>query len=132
MTHTLNTMREAVKTKTAEILTLLDAKDLKGKKIATIYFGYNGQDGVDEFVIGEIISEYENAERNPCDGYDNQARYWDSYMTREQLEECKNKMLIITDDGRNTYISAHPENQGIFSCSDIDRFVYYIVVADEN
>ena len=119
-------MWEAVENKTAKVLDVETARELLGQKIRTIYFGYKDQNGVDEFVIGEIISEYEYAERNPCDGYENQARYWDKIMTRAKLAERKNTMIIITDDGRNTYFRAYTENKGIFSCTDIDRFVYFI------
>lgn len=98
MNTTIETLREAVATKAAQVLTIDIANELKGKKIATIYFGYRGQDGIDEFVIGEIIPEI-------------------------------NKLgVLFTADGRNTYIRAHKENEGAFTCSDSDRFVYFIEV----
>jgi hypothetical protein len=42
------------------------------------------------------------------------------------------RIYLFTADGRNTYIRAHEENDGIFSCSDVDRFVYYIELSNEN
>lgn len=119
-----------------EILTVETAKKLIGKRIHTIYSGYKGQDGEDEFVIGKIVSEleyYRNLkeecfENNP--NYKNRAEYWESYMSDEQLWEANNKMVIITEDGRNTFIYAFPFNDGKFTCSDSDRFVYFVKVSE--
>lgn len=135
---TLQEMRSAVETKTANVLTLENAKSLKGKKIRTIYFGYKGQDGVDEFVVGEVISAleyYRNLKEN-CfidhpKGFKNRVEYWESYMTKSQLLEIKNSYKIITVDGRDTYISTEP-GEDVFTCSDADRYVYFIVLSDEN
>jgi hypothetical protein len=100
-------MREAVENNTAQLLTLEAAEQLKGKKIATIYFGHRGQDGIDEFVVGEVKREiYGNGKEG--------------------------RICLFTAYGRNTYIRAHEENDGIFSCSDVDRFVYYIELSNEN
>jgi hypothetical protein len=139
---TLQEMREAVKNDTAQILTLDLANELKGKKIATIYFGYKGQDGIDEFIVGEIVSELDLARREVTfkeidPRFNNRAEYWESYMTKQQLNEKRNRMLLLTADGRNTYIYAAPSNDGIFTCSDIDRYVFYVelptyVVTHEN
>lgn len=107
MKTTLEQMREAVKNKTAQVLTLEAAKQLKGKKIATIYYGYRGQDGVDEFVVGEVKREI--------------------YGNGQEGEIC-----LFTADGRNTFIRAYEINDGIFSCSDFDRYVYYIELSNEN
>jgi len=98
---TLEEMRQAVKTKEAKILTIDLANKLKGKKIRTIYFGYKGQDGIDEFIIGDIKREI--------------------YASGKE-----GKLCLFTSDGRNTYIRAHKENNGDFTCSDSDRFVYFI------
>lgn len=98
---TLQEMKEAVKSGNAKVLTVETAIDLKGKKIATIYFGYEGQDGIDEFIIGEVKREI--------------------YANGKEGQLC-----LFTSDGRCTYIRAHEENGGAFTCSDIDRFVYFI------
>jgi hypothetical protein len=103
MKTTLNQMREAVENKTAQLLTLEAAEQLKGKKIATIYFGYRGQDGIAEFVVGEVIVD-------------------NSYINNKPL-------CLLTAEGENTFIRAHKENNGIFSCSDSDRFVYFIEIS---
>ena len=47
-------------------------------------------------------------------------------MSEKQLSEAKSKMVLITADGRNTFIYAHSFNNGAFTCSDSDRFVYYV------
>lgn len=99
-------MKFSVETGSAQVLTLEKAKRLRGKRIATIYFGYNGQDGVDEFVVGDV--------------------------KREILKNGKpGKMCLFTDQGRNTCIRTEPVNNGEFYCSDIDRQVFYLEL-DEN
>ena len=103
MNTSIDQLRRAVETNQAKLLTTKLAHTLRGKKIATIYFGYRGQDGCDEFMIGDIKPEI--------------------YGNGKEGEIC-----LFTSDGRNTYIRAHKENNGIFSCSDIDRFVYFIEV----
>jgi len=101
MEQLLKKMRDAVEDGTANILTLGSAKALKGKRIQTIYFGYAGQDGVDDFIVGEIKKE--------------------KYANGEDGEIC-----LFTEDGRNTYIRAYLFNKGVFACSDSDRYVYYV------
>jgi len=120
-----------------QILTVEIAKSLIGKRIQTVYSGYRGQDGDDDFIIKDVVSELEyyrnlNEECYRNDPkFKNRAEYWESYMTKRQLSERRNKMVIIAEDGRNTFIYADPFNEGAFTCSDIDRFVYYVLV-DEN
>ena len=48
---TLEEMRELHKQQKLKLLTLDQIPSLIGKKICTIYFGYAGQDHVDEFVV---------------------------------------------------------------------------------
>lgn len=123
------TMKQAVENKTAKILTLDLAKELKGKRIATIYFGYRGQNGVNDFIVGEIKSRYDLAkEELNCGKYSNRAEYWESYMTENQLEETKTNLMLMKEDETNTHIGAHSFNDGAFTCSDSDRFVYFIEV----
>lgn len=136
---TLQELCEAVANKTAKVLTVDLAEELKGKRIATIYFGYRGQDGIDEFVIGDIVSEieyYRNLKEdcyiNHPKGFKNRAEYWESFMSESQLDRYRNTMIIIAADGRNTFIRAHAENHGAFTCSDTDRFVYFLEVSNEN
>ena len=133
---TLQELRGSVANKSAKILTIDIATQLKGHRIATIYFGYSGQDGIDEFVIGDVVSEldyYRNLKEdcytNHPKGFKNRAEYWESYMNESQLNRYKNTMIILTNDGRHTFIRAHEENHGAFTCSDVDRFVYFIEVA---
>jgi len=134
-TELLSEMRAAVANKTAQVLTLEKAKELKGKKIRTIYFGYRGQDGVDEFVVGEIISHLSWAERNAdFDAkWKSQGDYWKSYMTKKQLDEHNTNMLLLREDGTSTSCCCHTKyyncfNELTFTCSDADREVYYVVV----
>lgn len=127
---TLEQLRSAVENKTAKVLTVDLANELKGRKIATIYFGYRGQDGIDNFIVGDVKSEYEHAE-SITEGFEkegNQARRWDAVMNASQLNRYKNTMILLTADGRNTFIRAHKENHGAFTCSDTARFVYFVEV----
>ena len=115
-----------------QILTVDIAKSLIGKRIQTVYSGYRGQDGDDTFVIGDVVSEleyYRNLKEECYENdpkFKNRAEYWESYMTEKQLSEAKSKMVLISADGRNTFIYAHSFNNGAFTCSDSDRFVYYV------
>lgn len=115
-----------------QVLTVEIAKSLIGKRIQTVYSGYRGQDGDDNFVIGDVVSEleyYRNLKEECYENdpkFKNRAEYWESYMSEKQLSEAKSKMVLITADGRNTFIYAHSFNNGAFTCSDSDRFVYYV------
>lgn len=123
--RTINEMRQLVADKKTNLLTIDKANGLIGKEISTIYFGYRGQDGVDQFVVGEIISEYELAKRQPVDGYANRADYWEDNLAPEKIEAYKRELAILTSDGRDTFIRCYSD-EGIFWCSDSDRFVQYI------
>lgn len=97
-------MNEAVNTKTANILTKEDALKMRGKKISTIFFGYNSQDGVDEFVVGEVKREmYPNGKTG--------------------------RMALFTADGRCTHMFLDEEGYypDRFYCTDSDRYVYFII-----
>lgn len=117
-----------------QILTVEIAKSLIGKRIETVYSGYRGQNGEDNFVVGSVVPELEYYRNLKEDCYKNhpkfknRAEYWESYMSEKQLTEAKTKMVLLTEDGRNTFIYAHQENKGVFTCSDIDREVYYVLV----
>ena len=129
-------MREIVESGNAKILTVEEAKNLKGKKIQTIYFGYDHQDNTDEFVVGDITTSLALAEANTEEGftsrgYKNQADYWKSYMTSQQLKRESERLNLLREDGSNTYIQYAPEydsmNEREMWCSDIDRAVFYIM-----
>jgi len=125
---TLNELKELQKKGKMQILTMNDILNLKGKEITTLYYGYRGQDGIDSFKVGEVISEYDNAARDTdITGFDNRAEYWGSFMTKEQLFEKKTTYMLFTAEGRNTYMKAYPFNDGWFSCSDSDRFVFFLI-----
>ena len=126
----LEEMRAAVEQGKTKFLTKKDAQQLKGKKIKTIYSGYAGQDGVDEFVVGRIASEWELAEKEILDwgkfNGKSRAEYWASYMSEEKINEAKNTMMLLRADGSKTYIRCEP-GEDTFNCSDIDRYVSYIL-----
>jgi hypothetical protein len=120
-----------------ETLTFEKAKQLKGKRIQTIYFGYSGQNGVDDFFVGDIVSEYDLAKKDTTSkGYKNRAEYWESYMTKKQIQDTKNTLCLLRKDGSKTYIRSHYivplKKQDDFTCSDSDRYVQFRVVEDEN
>lgn len=101
------TLRAAIKANQVKVLTIENAKALIGNRIQTIYFGYRDQIGVDDFIVGEIKREvYSNGKEG--------------------------EIAVFTQDGRNTFIRAHAENGGEFTCSDIDRPVYFIIVGNED
>lgn len=128
---TKNEMIQLLKDGKLSLLTVEAAKELKSKRISTIYFGYNGQDGVDEFIVGDIVSDYDLAEVNDCEGYNNRAEYWESFMSQQQLEYYKSCLSLLRADGTNTHFGYSPdddwEKNRAFHCSDVDRYVFYIV-----
>ena len=124
-------MRLLARNGQTELLTLDKAKILKGRRIQTIYFGYAGPDGTNEFVVGEIVSEleyYRNLKED-CfpnkNGNMNRAEYWESFMTPAQLEDCRNKLLLLREDGSYTCIFLGVDHS-TFACTDADRFVSFI------
>lgn len=91
-------------------LTLQAAKSLIGKEIITHYSGYRGQDGDDRFVVGDIVSE-------------------EFLGATEGWDGSKDTLVILTADGRNTWIKCHVNSklydEPTFTCSDADREVFY-------
>lgn len=128
----LNEMRQAASKGELETLTVDIARSLQGKKIQTIYFGYKGQDGVDEFIVGELKTKYEIAQEQQVEGFESRADGWDKRMRPAQLEAVKSQIQLITEDGRNTYISSTPWESkfadGAMWCSDADRFVLFRII----
>lgn len=91
-------------------LTLKEAKSLIGKEIITHYSGYRNQDGDDQFVVGEIVSE-------------------EFLGAMEGWTGNKDTLVILTADGRNTFIKCHTNSklydEPTFTCSDADREVFF-------
>jgi len=134
---TLSDLRSLANEKKLQLLTVELAKTLKGKSISTIYFGHNNQDGINNFIVGDVISELEyyrnlneDCYRTKPNGFSNRAEYWESYMSDNELARKRNTLILLTSDGRNTFIRSYPENEGDFTCSDSDRFVLFC--EDEN
>lgn len=115
-------------------LTIEAAQALKGKRIKTLYFGYAGQDGVDDFVVGNIISEYDYYLNCPSEtegrfpdekGNKNLIDYWKSRGFFDVIEESKKTLYLLDSDGYDTMFRLHTEGDNTFTCSDVDRIVYY-------
>lgn len=121
-------------------LTVEFAKANFGKKLSYIAPGYKcAYKG--EIIIEGIISEYEGAKRTILADGSNQAKYWDSHLTKEQLEETKNKLVLVIsyhkdcltnyeypagDYHRNFFAFCH---DGVnFTMSDIDRYIMVEVI----
>ena len=100
-----------------------------GKKLYTSYSGYAGQGGKDEFILGEVISEWDLASRDIMDWgeFEGKTRqeYWASFFTNEKVIYSQNKLLLITADGRNTFIYCNNLEDDHFCCSDDDRYVTF-------
>lgn len=104
---TIEEMRSAYNRNELQELTMQAAHDLNGKKIATIYFGYRGQDGVDEFVVGDLKKD-------------------------EDVNDTHEYVYLYTQDGRNTFIFHDKYTIGdVMECSDNDRTVYYMLLGDD-
>lgn len=116
----LTEMRQACKDGLLMDLTLNAVKMLKGKRIQTLYFGYDGQDGVEDFIVGEVITELEHIlSFNPT--------YINKYSANDSQNPA-NTFRLMQQGGRSTFLKLHPENMvynAVFTCSDSDRFVYY-------
>ena len=132
--RTLKELRALYKEGKMHDLTLKKAIELKGKRIETIAFGYAGQDVIDNFVVGDIVSEYDYYKfiaKEDCfpneKGHQNRAEYWESYMTPEHLTTLKNNLMILRKDNTPTYIYLGYDGE-TFSCGDSDRFVSFIEV----
>lgn len=69
---------EKMKSGEAKVLTVKVAKLLKGKRIAWMYFGYKGQNSVKEMTVGDIVTELDYNEAQPCEGFSSRADYWRS------------------------------------------------------
>lgn len=102
-----------------------------GKRLYTSYSGYAGQDGDDNFVLGEVISKWDLAGREIMtdEKWKGKTRqdYWLSYMSKGQIDEMKRILLLITNEGRNTYIFCDTLLDTEFCCSDLDRYVTFKV-----
>lgn len=133
--RSLSKMKSLVKSGKTKFLTLEAARNLKGKRIQTIYFGFRGQDGSSEFVVGDIISEWDyflNLKEDcfPDEkGHKNRTEYWQSWMTEEQIKRTKEELLLLTENGEDTYIRYIPdfENGHRMTCGDADRDVSYVI-----
>lgn len=135
---TLNEMRALAKAGKLNYLTLSDAIKLRGKRIETIYFGYAGQDGIDNFVVGNVVSEYdyykfyakEDGFPNE-EGYQNRAEYWEFYLPAAQLVRLKNRLILLRKDGSQTNLFVGIDGE-TFCCSDEDRFVSFLELSDHD
>lgn len=106
----MKTLVREGKTKT---LTIELAKELKGKRIQTIYFGYRGQDGVDDFIVGDIVLQHTL--------FGNQ----DPEFQKKAAIEYANQFELLTSDGKSTHIRTTPWSNE-FHCCDSDRLVQFI------
>lgn len=121
-----------------QILSVETAKSLKGKKIATTNreYKYNSP-RVSIFVVGEIISEWDYAATQPMnEKHKTRKDYWESYMSEDQIDEMKTKLILFSEDGGRFHV-AHTKyhnfySEPTFTGSDADREVYYIEIEDEN
>lgn len=92
----------AVEAGTAKVLTESAAIAMRGKKIATLFFGYRGQNGLDEFIVGDIVK------KDWIKGYE------------PSIKE------LYSADGRMIHRLHYMLGNSFFSGSDSDREVYYI------
>lgn len=113
-----------------QILTIQKAKELKGKRIAVTNEEYkDNTPDVSVFVVGDIISEWNLSEREPMEGYANHQQYLKSYMSREQILSCKNRVKLLDDQGNVTRCTADFRLDDYpFWGSDSDRWIYYVEV----
>lgn len=121
-----------------EMLNVETAKTLIGKTLKVNYPGYKGQGGEITFKLGAVVSEldyYRNLKEEVFQEADskfaNRAEYWESYMTENQLKDRREKVLLIDNEGKYTFVYTNQWNDNNFVCGDDYRFVTY-EVTDEN
>ena len=124
-------------------LTVEFAKANFGKKLSYIAPGYT-RAYKGEIIIEGIISEYQAAQSITLGDGRNLAKYWDSLLTKEQLEEKKNILVLVISYHKDGYTNyEYPEDtegdcrrsfyaychDGVkFTMSDIDREVMVEVI----
>jgi hypothetical protein len=117
-----------------QVLTVAKAIELKGRKIATTNAEYSGNKCcVNVFTIGEIVSQWELAEKDSDTRFapfKSQADYWLSYMNEDQIEERKTNLVLLSEEGGQWHV-AHTKysnfyNEPTFTGSDADREVYFV------
>lgn len=119
----------------AKVLTVEAAKDLKGKIIEWMYFGYEGnQNQVYKMLVGDMVSEWDYYKTQPCEGYESRTAYWKSYMDERRINSLKNTILLVDGEGKGR-MACYPKGESFFkvptfTCSDADREVYYIEVCE--
>lgn len=116
----------------AKILTIDETRGLTGKKIRWTYPAdrANSPD-MRECIVGDIITEYQLAERTPMKGYSSQAEWWEKCKTPEALQEKKETFVILDSDGQPTWMRLYPGwrrffQEPTFTCSDANRPVYFV------
>lgn len=123
-----NDFIQRIKSGEAQVLTVEKARQLKGKRIYWMYFGYKGQDEVGEMVVGDIVNKYDYYMSQPMEGWPSRSDYWNSYMKANALQEIKDTLMLLEADGKDPFIYAFPHtyDEPTFTCSDADREIYYL------
>jgi len=120
-----------------QVLTVAAAKSLIGKKIYITSPEYRmNKATVKELIVKKVISEWDKSADDQLDGWANRQQYWQSYMTESQIENQKERLLLIGQDGYH-YAVAHTGRDNFyteptFTGSDADRTVFYIVDMIDN
>lgn len=131
---TVEEFLKKIETGEAKKLTLQAAKELKGKKIAWSYFCYEGNEPTVEYLcVGDIISQYDYNQTQPHPRFKSRSEYWESYMDWQKLQKVKETLVLLNSEGNDTFIYCHPQSllrykELMFTCSDVDREVYYIEI----
>lgn len=119
------------------LLTVGDAKRLKGKKIAIMYPVYRGnQTTVKTFTVGDVVSEWDYAKTTECEGYRNLQEYWKTIMPEAKIKDYKNRLCLLDYEGQQTFCKTmswdyhfwkkEPVDTMPFECGDAERYVTYL------
>lgn len=123
---------QKIKSGEAKVLTVETAKELRGKRIAWMYFGDKSNSlTVQEMTVGDIVSELDYMETQPCEGYNSRADYWRTFMDKDRLDEAKTILILLDENGGTPFMYAHTKyhnfyDEPTFTCTDADREVYFI------
>lgn len=121
-----------------QLLTLAVAKTLIGKTISVTNSEYSANTpSVRTAKVLDIKSKWDLANEDDYTSIDpkyaTRQEYWKSYMTKKQIEDMKNNLILIGDKQLNAGCDARSWGgvEPFFWGSDEDRPIYYIV-EDEN
>lgn len=113
------------------MMTLEEAKRLKGKSIYWTFPAYSGNSEVIyEMIVGDIVDEISYYKNDMISETESRVDSWRKFMTKEELKRHENTLVLLNDKGEKMNIFCHTDecyfDELTFTCSDADRPVLFI------